>query len=121
MAVAIPLMFCSQTDAVVRKRKVQNIFINGAGLLMTCFLITDMILQLTYKGSLWAFELIWNFSTVLLTIVLGLALLRIWRVSKELKTEGIFCNQKLMLLHYGSFVTLAILSIITFALTDHDV
>ena len=88
---------------------------------MTCFLILDLTLQLTYKGSLWMVELAWNLGTVFLTLVLGFALLRIWRVSKELKTEGIFCNQKLMLIHYGSFVTLAILSVLTFTLTGHNV
>ena len=69
---------------MVKKRRVKNILINAIGVLVTLFLITDLVLQLFYEGSLWTVELIWNFSSVVLTMALGLALLRIWRVSKEL-------------------------------------
>ena len=51
----------------------------------------------------------WNTIAIILSIVLGFAFRRIRQLSKKLETTGIFCNERLMFLHYGAFVSATIL------------
>ena len=52
----------------------------------------------------------WSVSAILLAVFLGLSFMRIRTLTKQLETSGIFCNDKLMLWHFGSFFVAAILS-----------
>ena len=54
----------------------------------------------------------WSVSAILLAVFLGLSFLRIHTLTKQLETSGIFCNEKLMFWHFGSFFVAAILGTI---------
>ena len=59
----------------------------------------------------------WNTSAIILSIVLGFSFRRIRQLSKKLETTGIFCNERLMFVHYGAFVSATILGSLATACT----
>ena len=57
-------------------------------------------------------NLVWTISAIILSIVLGFSFRIIYQLSKKLETTGIFCNERLMFVHYGSFVSATIFGLL---------
>ena len=80
---------------------------------MLIFLIATTVYEyFNPVGDSSHFGYTWCISAILLAVFLGLSFRRIRTLTKQLETSGIFCNDKLMFWHFGSFFAAAILATI---------
>ena len=92
------------------KRKTYNWLIILSELSMFVFIIAFSIYSYVNPDNFVIPRITWSVSAILLAVFLGLSFMRIRTLTKQLETSGIFCNDKLMLWHFGSFFVAAILS-----------
>ena len=103
------------------KRKKYNWLIILSELSMFVFIIASSIYSYTNPDDLMMAGVTWSVSAILLAVFLGLSFRRIRSLTKQLETTGIFCNDKLMFWHLGSFFVAAIFTAIGYILEYTDI
>ena len=116
VATLIPLVIQYKTAAIIRKQQQYACLVTLGEWIMLAFIVALwFVLIFTNLGDI-ANNVGWSICSIILSIALGYSFRRIRQLSKKLKTTGIFCNERLMNVHYGCFLSATILSIPTPAL-----
>ena len=102
VAVAIPLNFCLQSEEVKRMRKCRLMMVLLTEVLIAVFCTTQICLQISNDTGYSYSWLCFSVPNVILAIAFGVAYWRLTSLNEQV--GGIFCDAKLMGLHYVVFL-----------------
>ena len=109
VAALIPLVIQYNSAAIIRKKQQYTCLITFGEWAMISFMVATWFITIFTDASTVFVEIGWITIAIVVSIVLGFSFRRIRLLSKKLETTGIFCNERLMFLHYGAFVSATIL------------